>query len=152
LALLANAHVGVGSTINRATALDDAIAVHVVADYVHVRQIYTARAARVGGAHADPITVVTKVVVEHLVKPLIPYRPSARRPYNDHRTLLGILLWVARTDSSWRQMPEEFGKWTTAHRRYELWVKRGLWARILGALGEDGLTVPVTKKSDQLML
>jgi transposase len=49
-------------------------------------------------------------------------------------------------------MPEEFGKWTTAYRRYELWVKRSLWARILGALGEDGLTVPVTKKSDQLML
>jgi transposase len=66
--------------------------------------------------------------------------------------LLGILLWVARTDSSWRQMPEEFGNWTTAYRRYKLWVKRGLWARILGALGEDGLTVPVTKKSDQLML
>jgi hypothetical protein len=49
-------------------------------------------------------------------------------------------------------MPEEFGNWTTAYRRYELWVKRGLWARILGALGEDGLMVPVTKKSDQLML
>ena len=44
-------------------------------------------------------------------------------------------------------MPEEFGKWTTAYRRYELWVKRGLCARILGALGEDGLTEPVTKES-----
>ena len=45
-------------------------------------------------------------------------------------------------------MPEEFGKWTTTYRRYELWVKRDLWARILGALGEDGFTKPVTKKSD----
>jgi transposase len=83
-----------------------------------------------------------------MVKPLIPHRPSAGRPYNDHRTLLGILLWVARTGSFWRKMPEEFGKRTTAYRRYELWVKRGLWGRILGALEEYGLTEPVTKKSD----
>ena len=83
-----------------------------------------------------------------MVKPLIPHRLSARRPYNDHRTLLGILLWVARTGSPWRKMPEEFGNGTTAYRRYELWVKRGFWARILGALGEDGLTGPVTKRRD----
>jgi transposase len=36
----------------------------------------------------------------------------------------GILLWVARTRSSWRKMPEKFGNWTTAYRRNDLWVKR----------------------------
>ena len=46
------------------------------------------------------------------------------------------------------EMPEGYGKWETTYPRYELWVKRGLWARILGALGEDGLTEPVIKKSD----
>jgi len=66
-----------------------------------------------------------------LVKPLIPQRPPAGRRYNDHRTVLGGILWVGRTGSSWREMPEEFGKWQTAYRRYELWVKQGLWQRIL---------------------
>ena len=53
-------------------------------------------------------------------------------------------MWVARTGSSWREMPEEFGKWERAYRRYELWLKQGLWQRILEALGEGALPGPVT--------
>jgi hypothetical protein len=81
-----------------------------------------------------------------MVEPLIPRRPPAGRTYNDHRTVLGGILWVARTGSSWREMPEEFGKWETAYRRYELWVKQGLWQRILETLGEEGLPGPATKR------
>jgi transposase len=44
-------------------------------------------------------------------------------------------------------MPEEeFGKWETAYRRYEPWVKQGLWERILRALGEERLPGPTTKE------
>ncbi len=81
-----------------------------------------------------------------MVEPLIPQRPPAGRTYNDHRTVLGGILWVARTGSSWREMPEEFGKWETAYRRYELWLKQGLWQRILAALGEEALPGPATKE------
>jgi transposase len=77
-----------------------------------------------------------------MVEPLIPDKPPAGRPYHDHRTVLGGILWVARTGSSWREMPEEFGKWETAYRRYELWLKQGLWQRILQALGEEALPGP----------
>src|SRR3712207_6784187 len=61
-------------------------------------------------------------------------------------SVLGGILWVARTGSSWREMPEEFGKWETAYRRYELWLKQGLWQRILAALGEEALPGPATKE------
>ena len=54
---------------------------------------------------------------------------------------------MARTGSSWREMPEEFGKWETAYRRYELWLRQGLWEGILRALGEEGLLEPTTKES-----
>lgn len=77
-----------------------------------------------------------------VLDPLIPHKPPAGRPYNEHRTVLGGILWVARTGSSWREMPEEFGKWETAYRRYELWLKQGLWQRILQALGEEALPGP----------
>jgi transposase len=80
-----------------------------------------------------------------MVKPLIPHRPPAGRPYNDHRTILGGILWVAKTGSSWREMPQEYGKWETAYRRYELWMKQGLWQRILEALGEEALPGAATK-------
>jgi transposase len=54
--------------------------------------------------------------------------------------------WVARTGSSWREMPEEYGKWESAYRRHELWVKQGIWPRMLRALGEEDLPGPSTKK------
>jgi len=82
-----------------------------------------------------------------MVKPLIPHRSPTGRPYNEHRTVLGGILWVARTGSSWREMPQEYGKWETAYRRYELWLKQGLWQRILTALGEEDLPGPATKGS-----
>ena len=82
-----------------------------------------------------------------LVRPLLPpQRGGTGRPPNDHRVVLGGILWVARTGSSWREMPEEYGKWETAYRRYELWLKQGLWQRILRVLGEADLLGPATKK------
>jgi hypothetical protein len=35
-----------------------------------------------------------------IVEPLVPHKPPAGRPYHDHRTVLGGILWVARTGSS----------------------------------------------------
>jgi hypothetical protein len=81
-----------------------------------------------------------------LVRPLLaPQRGPVGRPPNDHRTVLGGILWVARTGSSWREMPEEYGKWETAYRRHELWLKKGLWRRILRVLGEEDLPGPAPK-------
>lgn len=73
-------------------------------------------------------------------------RGGVGRPPNDHRAVLGGILWVARTGSSWRELPEEYGKWETAYRRHELWLGQGLWQRILRALGEEDLPGPATKK------
>ena len=63
----------------------------------------------------------------------------------DHREVLGGILWVARSGSSWREMPEEYGDWSTAYRRCRIWAKRGLWQRLLEALGEEALPGPAVK-------
>ena len=68
------------------------------------------------------------------------------RPPHDHREVLEGILWVARTGSSWPEMPEEFGKWERAYRRRELWVKQGLWQHILRILGEEDVPVAGTKE------
>ncbi len=82
-----------------------------------------------------------------LVRPLLPpQRGGIGRPPDDHRAVLGGILWVGRTGSSWREMPVEYGKWETAYRRHELWVKQGLWQRILRMLGEEDLPGPATKE------
>jgi transposase len=85
-----------------------------------------------------------------LVRPLLPPaegrdRQAAQRPsQSTGRHLIGGEDGL----SSWRQMPEEYGKWESAYRRHELWVKQDLWKRILGALGEEDLPGPATKEAN----
>jgi hypothetical protein len=82
-----------------------------------------------------------------LARPLLPpQRGGTGRPPLDHRTVLGGILWVARTGSLWREMPEEYGKWESAYRRHELWVRQGLWQRILRVLGEEVVPGPAMKE------
>jgi Putative transposase of IS4/5 family (DUF4096) len=113
------------------------------------------RGARQGRRTSEPLKAASIAPEEaHLtdgqwasVRPLLPPQEGGiGRPPNDHRVVLGGILWVARTGSSWREMPEEYGKWERAYRRHELWVKQGLWARILRALGEEDLPGPATKE------
>jgi len=80
------------------------------------------------------------------LRPLLPsQRGQVGRPPNDHREVLGGILWVARSGSSWREMPEEYSDWSTAYRRWRTWAKRGLWQRLLEALGEQALPGPAVK-------
>ena len=76
---------------------------------------------------------------------LPPQKGSLGRPPNDHRQVLGGVLWVARTGSSWREMPEEYGDFTTAYKRWRTWEEQGLWQRILDALGEGTSPGPARK-------
>ncbi len=43
-----------------------------------------------------------------------------------------------RTGSPWRDLPEEFGKWSSVYRQFRRWTLIGLWERILDALNEGG--------------
>jgi hypothetical protein len=69
------------------------------------------------------------------VRPLLPpQKPQTGRPASDHRLIVEGMLWVMRTGSSWRELPERFGPWSTISSRYQRWCKEGLWARILQVL------------------
>jgi transposase len=69
------------------------------------------------------------------IRPLLPpQKPQTGRPAVDHRLVVEGMLWVVRTGSSWRELPERFGPWSTVSSRYQRWCKEGLWARILQVL------------------
>jgi transposase len=71
-----------------------------------------------------------------VAQPLLPpQQPRTGRPRHDHRTILTGILAVKRSDRSWREMPEEYGKWETAYKRYLLWREEGRWQWILAVLG-----------------
>jgi len=69
---------------------------------------------------------------ECLGKPSDPGRTGS-----DGRVFMEAVLWVARTGSPWRDLPEFFGKWNTAFKRFREWVKRDVFKRIFDALSED---------------
>lgn len=71
-----------------------------------------------------------------LIEPLLPpERPKkAGRPYLPHRVVLEGILWVHRTGSPWRDLPERYGNWSTVFERFRRWRQDGLFQKILDAL------------------
>ena len=71
------------------------------------------------------------------ILPLLPPRRSGRgRPPRDPRQLVAAMLWVERTNCSWRTLPAHFGPWHGVYRRSQRWRKAGLWPRILAVLDQ----------------
>ena len=77
---------------------------------------------------------VTDTQWERLHPLLPPQKPRTGRPANDHRTVLGGILWLLRTGSPWRYLPERYGSWKTVSSRFYRWRKAGVWDRVLSSL------------------
>lgn len=69
-----------------------------------------------------------------LIADVFPEPAKTGRPRRDARTVLDGILWVLRTGSPWRDLPEEFGPWQTAWRLFDEWNADGTLAEILHRL------------------
>ena len=49
------------------------------------------------------------------------------RPRKNDRLVIEGILWILRTGAPWRDMPKEFGPWTTIANRHSRWTKAGIW-------------------------
>ena len=54
--------------------------------------------------------------------------------WRDHRLLVNAILWILCSGAAWRDLPERYGSWQTAHRRLLRWRRDGTWDRILNDL------------------
>lgn len=59
------------------------------------------------------------------------------RTGSDARLFLEAVLWIARTGSPWRDLPEIFGKWDTVFPRYRYWVKADVFKKIFDAVSDE---------------
>ena len=59
---------------------------------------------------------------------------DAGRRGTDKRLFVEAALWIVRTGSPWRDLPEEFGKCNTVFKRFRDWVKADIWQKLLDAV------------------
>ena len=57
-----------------------------------------------------------------------------RGPAADNRLFVDAVLYVARTGVPWRDLPDRFGSWNSAWRRFDRWARAGVWAKVFEAL------------------
>ena len=58
--------------------------------------------------------------------------PRGRKPKISDRQALEGILYVLHKGCSWRELPENFGRWMAVFMRYQRWVERGvLWKTLM---------------------
>ncbi|MBX5167491.1 IS5 family transposase [Rhizobium sp. NZLR4b] len=55
----------------------------------------------------------------------------------DNRMFVEAVLWIVRTGSPWRDLPEVFGEWNSVFRRFSRWSRKGIWWRMFAAMSDD---------------
>ena len=67
------------------------------------------------------------------IKPMLPNKPRGVPRVNDRRVLNGIF-WVLRSGAPWRDLPVNFGPYTTCYNRFVRWRRAGIWRQIMETL------------------
>jgi transposase len=66
------------------------------------------------------------------VLPLI--RRYGRTSKLGDRSFVNAVVYVLKTGSPWRDLPERYGPWKTVYNRFSNWSKAGRWSEIFEAL------------------
>lgn len=69
-----------------------------------------------------------------LIADLFPPPKPTGRPPRDRREIVDAILWILRTGSPWRDLPEEFGPWGTVWDLFDTWNADGTLDNILQRL------------------
>ena len=69
----------------------------------------------------------------HLIRDFFPPYVFGRPPC-DRRTVVDGILWILRTGSPWRDLPDQFGPWQPVWRLFDRWNGDGTLDAILNQL------------------
>ena len=77
--------------------------------------------------------------------------PNGRKPSN-HRLVLDGIFWIAQTGSPWRDLREDFGKWSSVYRQFRRWTLAWLWEDLLEGLNQRGAVPDVLRMIDSTVI
>ena len=55
----------------------------------------------------------------------------------DNRLFLEAVLWIARVGAPWRDLPDPFGNWNSAFKRFRRWAQKGVFEELFKLLPGD---------------
>ena len=59
------------------------------------------------------------------------------RPRKSNRVILNGIIWIARSEAPWRDLPERYGPWETVYSRFRKWIGDGILDNIFRILSLD---------------
>lgn len=75
--------------------------------------------------------------IEPIITAAAPIKdPRGRKPRNAREVLDGIL-WILRTGAPWKDLPARYPPYQTCHRRFQQWVRQGVFRLIAMELVQD---------------
>lgn len=66
-----------------------------------------------------------------------PRRERRGRPRVPDREVLDGILWILKTGAQWNELPGDYPPYQTCHRRYQEWVERIVFQKVLTLLAQD---------------
>jgi len=74
---------------------------------------------------------------ERIKDTLPPENTGEGRPSKPNREILNGIVWVVKTGSPWRDLPERFGPWETVYSRFRLWSQNDVFKEVFESLTHD---------------
>ena len=74
------------------------------------------------------------IKIEPVILQALCKKDSRGRKPRDPREVLNGILWVLRTGAPWKDLPDRYPSYQTCHRRFQQWVKAGVFRRIIEEL------------------
>ena len=72
------------------------------------------------------------------IKNLLPAENTGEgRPSKSNRLMLNGMLWIAKTGSPWRDLPDRFGPWQTVYSRFNKWSKNDVFQKLFAQLSDN---------------
>ena len=82
--------------------------------------------------HKHSITRIPDRLWEEIIAVLTAEKPSNTigRPIVPFRNVMGGIVYVLRTGCQWKMLPGEYGSGSTRHRRFQEWVRLGIFKKM----------------------
>ena len=69
------------------------------------------------------------------IKAVLPNNSRGVKRVDDRRVINGIF-YVLRTGIPWRDLPDQYGPYTTIYNRFNRWTYAGIWDRVMEAVAD----------------